>query len=114
MSLGNLIVVAAAAGRTDDQFPLENLFKLRDAALAAGHADRHLVIGAADPVEFGRLDRAGGLTDQGIEGDAAGERADGGPVLGGGLIEPARKGEASPPPSFGAEQGSDFPECAGP
>src|SRR5262249_32129052 len=89
-----LVVIAAAAGRADDQLTVEDLLECCDSTLAPRRADRNLVVGAAEPVEFRRLDDPSRLAEQRIERDAARERADGGAVLRGDLIEPVRQREA--------------------
>src|SRR5262249_55066189 len=85
---GKLIVISAGAGRTNDELLVENLIELGDAALTPRRADGNLVIGAAEPVEFCRLNDPTGLAQQGIERDTTRECADGGPVLRRDLVEP--------------------------
>ena len=57
-----------------------------------GHADAHLVVGAADPGELRGVELGALVAEQRIEGDAAADRAHLGAVLGGGVVEPV--GEA--------------------
>ena len=76
-----LIGVGARAGSADGQLLGEEILELGDAGIASRHADADLVIGAADPAEFLRVERIALSDQERVEGDAAADGADRGAVL---------------------------------
>jgi hypothetical protein len=75
-----LVGVGAGAGAADGQVFGEEILEFGDAGLPHRDADADLVIGAADPVEFLRIEGIALADQQGIERNAAPDRADRGTV----------------------------------
>src|SRR5205823_5798937 len=62
-----LVGVGRGAGAADDQLPRQQILEPGDAAGAPGDADADLVVGAADPVVFGRVELRRFVAQQRIE-----------------------------------------------
>src|SRR2546423_3567873 len=62
--LWKLIGIAARSGGADHQFLAGELARALDAAGVPGDADTDLVVGRADPVEFGRLELGGPVAEE--------------------------------------------------
>ena len=73
---GELIGIGAAAGAADGQILGEEILEFADPGLPHRDADADFVIGAANPVEFLRVESVALADQERIEGDAAANRAD--------------------------------------